>query len=68
MDVCVGGYRGVWLLIAIFDEFLQNPLRNVHQRPIWYENDRKNMANLLNHKLEKMLIFDQKILEFANAP
>ena len=25
------------------------------------------MENLLKHKLEKMLIFDQKILEVANA-
>ena len=42
-------------------------LRKVNLRQkVWYENDRKNMANLLNHKLEKMLIFDQKILEVAN--
>ena len=32
---------------------------------VWYENDRKNMENLLKHKLEKMLIFDRKILEVA---
>ena len=30
-----------------------------------YENDRKNMGNLLIQKLKKMLIFDQKILEFS---
>ena len=34
---------------------------------VWYENDRKNMENLLEHKLEKMLIFDRKILEVAIA-
>ena len=33
-----------------------------------FENfDRKNMENLMKHKLEKMLIFDQKILEVAIA-
>ena len=38
-----------------------------HLRPkVWYGNDCKNMENLLKHKLEKMLIFDQKILEVAN--
>ena len=37
-----------------------------HLRPkVWYENDRKNMENLLKHKLQKMMIFDQKILEVA---
>ena len=30
-------------------------------------NDRKNMENLMKHKLEKMLFFDQKILEVANS-
>ena len=29
-------------------------------------NDRKNMEYLLVHKLKKMLIFDQQILEVAN--
>ena len=33
---------------------------------VWYENDRKNMENLLEHKLEKMLIFDRKIFKVAN--
>ena len=42
---------------------------NVHLRQkVWYENDRKNMANLLEYKLKKMLIFAQKILEVANRP
>ena len=29
-------------------------------------NDRKNMEYLLVHKLKKMMIFDQQILEVAN--
>ena len=36
-------------------------LRNFHS--VWYENYPKNMSNLLNHKLGKMLIFNQNILE-----
>ena len=42
---------------------------NDHLRPkVWYENDRKNMENLLEYKLRKMLIFAQKILEVAITP
>ena len=49
------------------DVFEGSAYANDDLRPkVWYENDRKNMENLLKHKLEKMLIFDQKILEVAN--
>ena len=54
-------------LSRFFGCFQASAYANVNLRPkVWYENDRKNMENLLKHKLEKMLIFDQKILEFAN--
>ena len=54
-------------LIAFFSDVFQgSAYANVNLRQkVWYENDRKNMENLLKHKLEKMLIFDQKILEVA---
>ena len=49
------------------DVFRGGTYANDLLRPkIWYENDRKNIENLLKRKLEKMLIFDQKILEAAN--
>ena len=52
--------------IAFFGCFWGPAYANDHLRPkVWYKNDRKNIENLLNHKLEKMLIFDQKILEVA---
>ena len=54
-------------LIALFSDVFQgSAYANVHLRPkVWYENDRKNMKNLLKHILEKMLIFNQKILKVA---
>ena len=56
------------LFIAFFGCFLGSAYANDNLRPkVWYENDRKNMENLLKHKLKKMLIFDQKILEVASA-
>ena len=56
------------LFIAFFGCFLGSAYANDHLRPkVRYENDRKNMEDLLVHKWEKMLISDQKIHEVANA-
>ena len=54
-------------MIAFFRIFFRgDAYANNYLRPkVWYEIDRKHMENLLKHKLEKMLIFDQKILEVA---
>ena len=58
----------MWTIAFFSDVFEGSAYANDDLRPkVWYENDRKNMENLLKHKLEKMLIFDQKILEVANG-
>ena len=47
--------------------FFGSAYANDHLRPkVWFDHDRKDMENLLVHKLKKMLIFDQKILEVSN--
>ena len=47
--------------------FFGSAYANDHLRlKVWFDHDRKDMENLLVHKLKKMLIFDQKILEFSN--
>ena len=42
------------------------PPTQINLRPkFWYQNDRKSEADLLIHKLKKVVIFDQKIIEVA---
>ena len=56
----------MWTIAFFSDVFEGSAYANDDLRSkVWYENDRKNMENLLKHKLEKMLIFDRKILEVA---
>ena len=68
-DVIDDVTKQMWL-IAFFRLFLfgSADVLSDHLRPkVWYENDRKNMENLLEYKLKKMLILAQKILEVANG-